>query len=127
MSLFSYQNFDQSYHSDNASDVNFENDDLITFEHNSKTVNLYYSQLTKYSKNFREKYLFTEVINHLPQDIHNFQEKSQILPENIDYFFQLLQQNYDINEDSTLTYIQCIDLLKISKFLEVRKLTYQII
>ncbi|KAK8899209.1 hypothetical protein M9Y10_001513 [Tritrichomonas musculus] len=62
----------------------------------------------------------------MPQEILKFQEESQLLPENIDLFFQLLQQNYNINEDSIFTYIQCIDLLKISDFLEVRKLTSKI-
>lgn len=37
-----------------------------------------------------------------------------------------MQQNYNINEHSDLTYVQCIDLLKLSKFLEVRKLTAKI-
>ena len=126
MSDFISQRFDQEQQPDIIDDNNFENDDLITFQHNSTKINLYYSQLTKYSKNVREKYLFSDVINLLPQDIHQFQEEFQLLPENIDLFFQLLQQNYNIKEDLILTYIQCIDLLKISKFLDVRKLSSKI-
>ena len=127
MSDFMWQSFDQENHSDTIDNDNFEKDDLITFEHDSKEINLYYSQLTKYSKHIREKYLFSDVNNHFSQDIHQFQEKFQLLPENVDIFFQLLQQNYDINEDLFFTYTQCIDLLKISKFLEVRKLTFKIL
>ena len=70
--------------------------------------------------------MFPDVINSLPQKIHQFQEESQLLPENVDIFFQLLEQNYNINEDSNFTYIQCIDLLKICDFLEVRKLSSKI-
>lgn len=102
---------------------NYENDDLITFQLDSKTINLHYSQFVKYSKLARVEYLFTDVINRFPQELHKFQEKSQISPDNIVYSFQLLQQNYDIDINSDLTYIQCIDLLKISKYLEIRKLS----
>ena len=126
MSNFNTQNCDQDQNSDIVGDENFESDDLITFQHDSATINFYYSQLTKYSKNIRESYLFSDVSNRMPQEILKLQEESQLLPENIDLFFQLLQQNYNINEDSIFTYIQCIDLLKISDFLEVRKLTSKI-
>ena len=123
---YSSQSFDQAQNSDSIDDESFENDDLVTFQHNSAKIKLYYSQLTKYSKHIREEYLFPDVVNRLPQEIHQFQEEFQLLPESVDFFFQLLQQNYNIKEDLTLTYVQCIDLLKISKYLEVRKLTSKI-
>ena len=37
-----------------------------------------------------------------------------------------MQQNYNIKENFNLTYIQCVDLLKIAKYLEVRKLSFKI-
>ncbi|KAK8845001.1 hypothetical protein M9Y10_021175 [Tritrichomonas musculus] len=120
------QNLGQEQKSDIIDDDNFEKDDLVSFQHDSKTINLFYSQLTKYSKLVRESYLFPDVINHLPQEIHKFQDEYHLLPDSVDYFFQLLQQNYNINEDAILTYIQCIDLLKISKFFGVRKLSSKI-
>ena len=126
MSDFSSRIFDQEQNSEIIGDDNFENDDLITFQHCSKKINIYYSQLTKYSKHIRETYLFSDVTNRFPQEIRQFQEDFQLLPENIDLFFELLQQNYNINEDLVLTYAQCIDILKICKFLKVRKLSFKI-
>ena len=126
MSIIHSQNFDQSKNPDVVGDNDFENDDLVTFQHDSKTINLYYSQLTKYSKHIRDSYLIEDVINRFPQEIQKLQEEYQLLHESIDYFFQLLQQNYEINKDSNLTYIHCIDLLKISEYLKVRKLSYNI-
>lgn len=89
-------------------------------------IDLYYSQIVKYSKHVREGYIFSDIINRLPQEIKKFQEDSQLPLENIVLFFQLLQQNYDIKDNLILTYIQCVDLIKISKYLEVRKLSKQI-
>ncbi|KAK8840721.1 hypothetical protein M9Y10_030498 [Tritrichomonas musculus] len=126
MSNSSPQNCDQDQNSDIVVDEDFENDDLITFQHDSTTITFFYSQLTKYSKNIRESYVFSEVINRIPQEIRKYQEQSHLLPENVDLFFQLLQQNYNINDDSIFTYIQCMDLLKISDFLGVRKLSSKI-
>ena len=126
MSIIHLQSFDQEQNSEIVNDDNFDNDDLLSFQHDSKTINLYYSQLTKYSKHIRDSYLFSDVINRFPQDILKFQEEFQLLPESVDHFFQLLGQNYNINDQMNLTYIQCIDLLKISKFLKVRKLSFKI-
>ena len=120
------ESFDQEQYFDITDNDDFENDDLVKFQHDSKTINFYYSQLTKYSKRIRDEYLFSNVNNLFPQEIREFQEKYQLLPESIDSFFQLLHKNYNIGEDLILTYIQCIDLLKISKFLKVRKLFFNI-
>lgn len=68
------QSFDQIHNSDIIDDDNFENDDLFSFQHNSKKINIFYSQLTKYSRHVRESYLFSDVINRLPQEIHKFQK-----------------------------------------------------
>ena len=122
----SSKSFDQEQHFDITNNDDFENDDLIKFQHDSKTINLYYSQLTKYSKLIREDYTFSKVNNLLSQEICNIQKDYHLLPESVDFFFQLLQQNYNITEDLILTYIQCIDLLTISKILQVRKLSYNI-
>ena len=105
---------------------NYENDDLITFQHESKTINFYFSQLIKYSKRLRESYLFSDAINRLPQEIHKLEEEYHLLPDTMNYFFYLLQQKYDINDETNLTYSQCIDLLRISKFFEIRKLSSKI-
>ena len=107
-------------------DDNFDNDDLVAFQLDSKPINLYYSQLTKYSKHVRDAYLFSDVIKRFPQEIHSFQKEFQLLQDSVAYFFQLLLQNFNIEDNSNITYTQCIDLLKIAKYLEVRKLTYKI-
>ena len=116
----SAKSFDQDHPFDITDNDDFENDDLVEFQH------FYYSQLTKYSKHIRDSYLFSDVTNRFPQEIRDFQEECQFLPESVDYFFQLLNKNFNIEEDLILTYIQCIDLLKISKHLEVRKLFFKI-
>ena len=87
MSNFSSQELDQDQNSDIIDNNDFENDDLVTFQHDSKTINLFYSQLIKYSKHVRESYLFSDVINHLPQEIHKFQDEYHLLPDSVDYFF----------------------------------------
>ena len=43
MSDFSSQSFDQAQNSDSIDDDSFEKDDLVTFQHNSTKINLYYS------------------------------------------------------------------------------------
>ena len=120
MSDFSSQSFDQAQNSDSIDDDSFEEDDLVTFQHNSAKINLYYSQLTKYSKHIREEYLFPDVIKKIQHDIQQIQEEFQVLPESVDFFFYLLQQNYNLKEDLTLTYIQCNNLLTISKYFDIR-------
>ena len=126
MSKIRAESFDQEQYFDITDNDDFENDDLVKFQHDSKTINFYYSQLTKYSKRIRDEYLFSNVKDRFPQEIREFQEECQLLPESIDSFFQLLHKNYNIGEDLILTYIQCNDLLKISKFLKVRKLFFNI-
>ena len=64
---------DQEQNFDIIDDDNFENDDLVTLQHNSTKINLYYSQLTKYSKHVRETYLFPDIIEHFPHDIQFYQ------------------------------------------------------
>ena len=126
MSEFCSQNFDKGHNSDINDDYDFEKDDLVTFQHNSKNINFYYSQLTKYSKHIREKYLFSDAINRLPLELDQLQEETQLLPENVALFFQLLERNYELNEGMTLKYNQCVDLLQICNFFEVRKLSSKI-
>ena len=113
-------NFEQAF------DDNFDNDDLIPFQLYSKTINLYYSQLAKYSKKVRDNYLFSVVKERFLQDIHSLQEEFQLLQDSVVYFFQLLLQNCNIEDNSNISYKQCIDRLKISKRLEVRKLTFKL-
>ena len=126
MSDLSSQNSGQVQDFYSIDDDSFEKDDLFKFQLNSAEIDLYYSQLTKYSKLIREEYNFLNIKDLLPQKIHNLQEECQILPESVNFFFQLLQQNYNIKEDITLTYIQCNDLLNISNSLQVRKLSSKI-
>lgn len=116
------QDTDDLEKSTNSNDDNYENDDLISFQLGSKLINLYYSHLTKYSKRIRDKYLFNDVIEQFPQEIRQFQEEFQLSLESVYSFFQILQENANIKENLILQYNQCADLLKISKYLEIRKL-----
>lgn len=52
--------------------------------------------------------------------------KFQLLQDSVVYFFQLLLQNCNIENNSNISYKQCIDLLNISKRLEVWKLTFKL-
>ena len=113
-------------HSNNLDDNNFDNDDLVTFQLDSQTISFFYSQFTKYSKHIRDEYLFSDVTNHFPHEFHQFQRQHKLSSDTILLFFQLLQQNYNFNKNFTITYMQCLELLKISKYLETRKLTFQI-
>lgn len=112
-----------------SDDDDYENDDLINFQFDSKKINLSYSQLVKYSKHIREGYVFSDILNRLPNEIHKYQAESLLSGENIKLFFNLLKQNYNINEDqneSKLTYKECFELLKISKYFKVRKLKHEV-
>ena len=110
----------------NSDDDSYENDDLIEFQLDSKIINFYYSKLTKYSKRIREKYLFSDASNRFPQELKKFQEDFNLSISSVFCFYQVLQQNFDINENSNLKYNQCADILKISKEFEIRKLMKQI-
>lgn len=68
----------------------------------------------------------TDVVNGFPQEIHKFQEEQQVLPKSLFCFFQLLGENYELNKETNITYIECTYFLKLSKYLEVRKLTHNI-
>lgn len=41
----------------------YDNDDVISFKLNSDQINLFYSQLVKYSKIIRDSCLFSDVVN----------------------------------------------------------------
>ena len=107
-------------HSNSSDD---DNDDFISFQIQSEIINIYYSQFSKYSKYICDNYLFSDVVNRFPRELLAFQQQNKIDLENIISFFQYLQQNFNIDENLTITYKQCLDLLKISKYLEVKKLT----
>lgn len=107
-------------HSNSSDD---DNDDFISFQIQSEIIIIYYSQFSKYSKHIRDNYLFSDVVNRFPRELLSFQQQNKIDLENIISFFQYLQQNFNIDENLTITYKQCLDLLKISKYLEVKKLT----
>lgn len=126
MSQISQQSSDQTQYFYDFDDENYDKDDLFIFQIDSRKIIFHYSQLVQYSKKIRDKYTFSDIVNHFPQEIQEIREQLQISIENVEYFFQLLQLDYNISEDSNLTYIQCIDLLKIAKFYEVRKLFNQI-
>lgn len=115
-----------SQNTNNFDDENYENDDLINFQLDKSEINLYYSQLAKYSKRIRDKYLFIDVFNKFPQEIRKFQEEYQLSLESLVCFFQILEQNSNIKENIILQYNQCADLLTISKYLEIRKLHKEI-
>ena len=96
MSIIQSPSFDQEQNSDIVSNDDFENDDLITFHNDSKIINFYYSQLTKYSKYIRDSYLFSDVIKRFPQKIQALETEFKLSTESIYYFFELLRQNYNI-------------------------------
>lgn len=108
--------------SNHIKEDNYENDDLVSFQLELSTVHLYFSQLVKYSKRARDEFLFSDIIKRIPTEIEKVRTKFQLSTENIILFFQLLRQNYNIKDD-ILTYKDCINLLKLSKHFEVRKLT----
>ena len=122
MSSESGDNLLQSNSSDDVDSNDDDDDDLITFQFDSKTITLYYSQLSKYSQNVREKYLYTDILKYFPSELHDFNQKYNINSDNIIIFFQLLQHNFNLDENIVLTYDQCIDLFKISDFLKIDKL-----
>lgn len=52
-----------------------DEDDLITFQFESQTINFYYTLLAKYSKQIRTKYTFFDVKTRLQQEILDNQRK----------------------------------------------------
>lgn len=111
----------------NSSDSdNDENGDFATFQFESRSINLNYSLLTKYSKHIRDEYVFSDITKRLPLELHSYQEQYNIHADNIFLFFQLLQQNLEINENLSLTYEQCDDLFKISVCFQIEKLSKQL-
>lgn len=114
------------HHSSNTSDNNFDEDDLIPFQLDSKPIKLYYSQLVKYSKLIRDGYLFSAASNRFPDEIYKFLEDFQLSHETFVYFSQLLNQNCIIDKNSNITYKQCNDLLTITEYLKIRKLSFEI-
>lgn len=117
---------DSSDQNNQSDDDDYDNDDFFSFKLESTQINLNYSNLTKYSKIIRETYLFSDLFNHLPQEIKKIQSENQLSTENIIIFFQFSQQNYNVKENNTLTYKQCVELLKLSECLKVRKLRKEI-
>lgn len=119
-----FHNISQQSLNDSSED---DEDDLIVFQFETKTIKIYYSQLSKYSKFIRDKYMFSDIGNVLPDEIHRMQNKYNIISDNIDLFFQLLQDNFNLSENQSLSYIQYLDLLKISDYFQVKKLTKKLI
>lgn len=119
-----FHNISQQSLNDSSED---DEDDLVIFQFETKTIKVYYSQLSKYSKFIRDKYMFSEIGNVLPDEIHRMQNQYNIISDNIDLFFQLLQDNFNLSENQSLSYIQYLDLLKISEYLQVKKLTKKLI
>ena len=120
----SCSNSENNYHSQfNSSDDDYDKDDLITFQYESQIFSLYNWQFFKYSLYFREKYINSNVKDYLPKDLHDLQENSDINSENIIYFFQLLQNNFEIDEKTSLTYKQYVDLVNISEHFKTKKLS----
>lgn len=116
----------QMHNSSDTGDDNFDEDDLIPFQLDSKPIKLYYSQLVKYSKLVRDGYLFSAASKHFPEEIHKFLEDFQLSHETFVYFSQLLNQNCVIDENSSITYKECTDLLTITEYLKIRKLSFKI-
>lgn len=98
-----------------------DEDDFITFQFESKKINILFSQFSKYSKLIRNKYVVSDVRNRFPQELHDFQSQNSLDTDNIYYFFQLLQKDFNIDE--SLSYKRYIDLSKLSEFLEIKKLS----
>lgn len=98
-----------------------EDDDFITFQYESRPINIYYSRLSKYSRLICKEYLFSDVQNRFPQELSTFQKQNKIDTENIYLYFQLLQKKFVINQ--TLSFKQYSDLFKISSFLQTSKIS----
>lgn len=112
------------YHQlDNSKDY-YDEDDHITFQFESNQISFYYSNLSRYSKLIRDKYLLSDAQNSLPHDLQNFKGQQNINTENIILFFKLLQNELTINQN--LTYKEYIDLYKISEFLQIKKLLFNL-
>lgn len=107
-------------------DDNYDNDDLITLQIGMESIHLYISQLIKYSKRARDEYSFSDISKQLTEDLQKIERQYKLSTENIIFFFQLLEQNFNMNENLVLTFQQCIDLLKITEYLKVRKLSVKI-
>ena len=110
----------------NLPDDNYDNDDLITLQIGMESIHLYISQLIKYSKRARDEYSFSDISKQLTEDLQKIERQYKLSTENIIFFFQLLEQNFNMNENFVLTFQQCIDLLKITEYLKVRKLSVKI-
>ena len=95
---------------------NDEDDDFITFEYESKQIKLRYSNIVRYSKLIREKYVYSDVKTRLPEELHKFQKQYDINLDSIFLFFQLYEECFTVN-DMLLTYKQFIYITKISEFL----------
>ena len=72
------------------SDNDYDEDDFISFQYESQTINLYYTHLSKYSRLIRKEYLYSDVQDRLPQDLHNLQKQFNIDSANIYHFFDII-------------------------------------
>lgn len=113
----------ESRQSNSQSDDNEYDDDSISFQFESQKITLHYLQFFKYSTFIRTNYLVSDIANLFPKELQNLQQRSNISTDNIYLFFHLLDDNFNINDDFTLTYKQYIDLFKISEFLQIKKLS----
>lgn len=69
---------DYSDESDSYSDDSYDNDDLIPIQIESQSMTVCYSQLSKYSKLIRDKFLCSDILNSFLPEFYSFQEKSNI-------------------------------------------------
>ena len=77
---------------DIPSDNDYDEDDFISFQYESQTINLYYTHLSKYSRLIHKEYLYLDVQDRLTQDLHNLQKQFNIDSTNI-YHFSIINSN----------------------------------
>lgn len=93
-----------------------DSNDFIQIEVGTTTIKIHYYLLCKYSK-IPQKYTIDDVQNNLPNDLQNFQRKTNISNEVIILYFQnLKEEQFAINNDNFS------DFYKISEFLGNAKL-----
>lgn len=94
-----------------------EEEDLISLQIGSNTIYICYSLLSKYSKLIREKYLISDVKDHLSEDIEHLQQETNLNEENIITFLQ-----YFRNQPINITNDNFRDIYKLSEFFQVKTL-----
>lgn len=99
----------------NESDSEEEEEDSVILQLQTNIIHTQYSQLCKYSQLIRDKYPFSIIKSHLPQDLQIFQQEYKISEEVLLSFFQYFHHSKLI-----ITNDNYRDLYKLSEFFQVK-------